>query len=104
VLFPELALTSYPRRTWSSASRSGRSASGPGTSWRALAEAGLGELAVIVGRGLRRWPAQRRAVLYRGEVAATYFKHHLPNYGVFDEALRVPGDRFGWPGSRRRRP
>jgi NAD+ synthase (glutamine-hydrolysing) len=25
------------------------------------------------------------AVIYRGEIVATYIKHHLPNYGVFDE-------------------
>jgi NAD+ synthase (glutamine-hydrolysing) len=25
------------------------------------------------------------AVIYRGEIMATYIKHHLPNYGVFDE-------------------
>lgn len=32
-------------------------------------------------------------MLYRGEVALTYAKHHLPNYGVFDEfRYFVPGD------------
>jgi len=32
------------------------------------------------------------AVIYRGEVAGTYDKHHLPNYGVFDEYRNfIPG-------------
>jgi len=32
------------------------------------------------------------AVLYRGEVAGIYDKHHLPNYGVFDEYRNfIPG-------------
>ena len=33
------------------------------------------------------------AVIYRGEIVATYIKHHLPNYGVFDEYRNfVPGN------------
>ena len=32
-------------------------------------------------------------MLHGGRVVATYFKHHLPNYGVFDEdRYFVPGD------------
>jgi NAD+ synthase (glutamine-hydrolysing) len=30
-------------------------------------------------------PRDALALLYGGEVVTTYFKHHLPNYGVFDE-------------------
>ena len=72
-----------------------------------LAADGLGELA-----GRRRLPRRRRAAAGQrgrragprrpqrrsrcctgGEVVATYFKHHLPNYGVFDEdRYFVPGD------------
>jgi NAD+ synthase (glutamine-hydrolysing) len=97
VLFPELALTGYPpedlvfRESFRSASVRARDELA-----RALAEAGLGELAVIVGYvDSAGGPRNACAVLYRGEVAATYFKHHLPNYGVFDEARYfVPGDRF----------
>ncbi|MFD0788498.1 nitrilase-related carbon-nitrogen hydrolase, partial [Micromonospora azadirachtae] len=33
------------------------------------------------GRGARN----AAALLHHGVVVATYFKHHLPNYGVFDE-------------------
>ena len=97
MLFPELALTGYPpedlvfRESFRSASVRARDELA-----RALAEAGLGELAVIVGYvDSAGGPRNACAVLYRGEVAATYFKHHLPNYGVFDEARYfVPGDRF----------
>jgi NAD+ synthase (glutamine-hydrolysing) len=37
-------------------------------------------------------PQNCAAVLYQGEVVARYAKHHLPNYGVFDEfRFFVPG-------------
>ncbi|MEU7762235.1 NAD+ synthase [Micromonospora aurantiaca (nom. illeg.)] len=107
VLFPELMLTGYPvedlvfRRSFVAASRAAlhRLAAD-------LAADGLGDLPVMVGyldadgppqvssdaqpgRGARN----AAAVLHRGEVVATYFKHHLPNYGVFDEdRYFVPGD------------
>ncbi|MEU8313147.1 NAD+ synthase [Micromonospora sp. NPDC048169] len=107
VLFPELMLTGYPvedlvfRRSFVAASRAAlhRLAAD-------LAADGLGDLPVVVGyldadgppqvssdaepgRGARN----AAAVLHRGEVVATYFKHHLPNYGVFDEdRYFVPGD------------
>ncbi len=97
VLFPELALTGYPpedlvfRESFRSASvRTRDELAGR------LADGGLGELAVIVGYvDSDGGPRNACALLYGGEVVATYFKHHLPNYGVFDEARYfVPGDRF----------
>nr|WP_268760588.1 NAD+ synthase [Protofrankia coriariae] len=40
-------------------------------------------------------PQNAAAVLWRGEVVARYAKHHLPNYGVFDEfRYFVPGYDF----------
>jgi NAD+ synthase (glutamine-hydrolysing) len=70
-----------------------------------LAEAGLGGIAVVVGyldrkQGLRPRvglpsgaPLDAAAVLYGGEIALKSAKHHLPNYGVFDEfRYFVPGD------------
>ena len=107
VLFPELMLTGYPvedlvfRRSFVAASRAAlhRLAAD-------LAADGHGDLPVLVGyldadgppqvssdaepgRGARN----AAALLHRGEVVATYFKHHLPNYGVFDEdRYFVPGD------------
>ncbi|MFF3869543.1 NAD+ synthase [Micromonospora sp. NPDC001898] len=107
VLFPEMTLTGYPvedlvfRRSFVAASQ---------TALRRLAADlaadGLGELPVVVGYLDADGPPQvsadakpghgarnAAAVLHRGEVVATYFKHHLPNYGVFDEdRYFVPGD------------
>jgi NAD+ synthase (glutamine-hydrolysing) len=41
----------------------------------------------------RRAPVNAAAVITRGLVTARYIKHHLPNYGVFDEARYfVPGN------------
>jgi NAD+ synthase (glutamine-hydrolysing) len=107
VAFPEMMLTGYPvedlvfRGSFVEASRAalhelaGR-----------LAADGLGDLAVVVGyldadgpaptssdAVAGRGPRNACAVLLGGAVAATYFKHHLPNYGVFDE------DRYFTPGT-----
>ena len=97
VLFPEMALTGYPpedlvfRESFRSASVRARDELAA-----RLAAAGLGELAVVVGYlDSAGGPRNAAALLHGGRVAATYFKHHLPNYGVFDEARYfVPGDRF----------
>ncbi|WP_406211932.1 NAD+ synthase [Streptomyces decoyicus] len=106
VAFPEMALTGYPvedlalRPSFVEASRDAlRTLAGR------LADQGLGGLPVIVGyldRGAQAKPRYGRpagapqnaaAVLYRGEVALSFAKHHLPNYGVFDEfRYFVPGD------------
>ncbi|HEY9388335.1 MAG TPA: NAD+ synthase [Mycobacteriales bacterium] len=97
VAFPEMTLTGYPpedlvfRRSFRQAS-----VSGLGRLAEDLATAGLGEVAVLVGYlDTDGGPRNAAALLFGGEVVATYFKHHLPNYGVFDEARYfVPGDRF----------
>jgi NAD+ synthase (glutamine-hydrolysing) len=106
VAFPEMVLTGYPvedlalRSSFVEASRA---------TLRALAarldSEGFGELPVIVGyldrseTGRPRFgqpagsPRNAAAVLHRGEVALSFAKHHLPNYGVFDEfRYFVPGD------------
>ncbi|MFJ8578527.1 NAD+ synthase [Micromonospora sp. NPDC093277] len=98
-LFPELMLTGYPvedlvfRRSFVAASQAALERLAAD-----LAADGLGELPVLVGyldadgppqvssdaepgRGARN----AAALLHRGGVVARYFKHHLPNYGVFDE-------------------
>jgi len=49
---------------------------------------GNGDLTLLVGylgESDTGRPQNCVAVIYRGEVVATYIKHHLPNYGVFDE-------------------
>jgi NAD+ synthase (glutamine-hydrolysing) len=87
VCFPEMMLTGYPvedlvlRPSFRTASRAAlEKLAGD------LAAAGLGDTAVIVGYvdddGL---PRDASAFLLGGAVAARYNKHHLPNYGVFDE-------------------
>ncbi|MFF9203094.1 NAD+ synthase [Streptomyces sp. NPDC014986] len=106
VAFPEMALTGYPvedlalRSSFVEASRAAlRSLAAR------LAEEGFGELPVIVGYLDRSAAAQPKygqpagapqnaaAVLYGGEVVLSFAKHHLPNYGVFDEfRYFVPGD------------
>jgi len=87
VAFPEMMLTGYPvedlvlRPSFRAASRNALDALAG-----QLARDGLGETAVIVGYidddGL---PRDASAFLLGGQVVARYFKHHLPNYGVFDE-------------------
>lgn len=106
VAFPEMVLTGYPvedlalRQSFVEASRAALK-----TLAARLADEGFGELPVIVGYLDRSEsaapkygqpagaPRNAGAVLHRGEVALTYAKHHLPNYGVFDEfRYFVPGD------------
>jgi NAD+ synthase (glutamine-hydrolysing) len=97
VAFGEMTLTGYPpedlvlREAFQSASV----AAVPALAG-ALADAGLGGIAVLVGYLDRAGgPRNAAALLSGGRVVCTYFKHHLPNYGVFDEARYfVPGDRF----------
>ncbi|MYV67514.1 NAD+ synthase [Streptomyces sp. SID2131] len=98
VAFPEMVLTGYPvedlalRSSFVEASREALR----GLALR-LAEEGFGEVPVVVGyldRSERAKPRLGRpagspenaaAVLYGGEVVLRFAKHHLPNYGVFDE-------------------
>jgi NAD+ synthase (glutamine-hydrolysing) len=98
VAFPEMTLTGYPPEDL--VLRSGfRAASVTALRGVAgdLAAAGLGSTAVVVGyldedAGGRR---NASAFLLDGRVVATYYKHHLPNYGVFDERRYfVPGARL----------
>ncbi|MEU9289403.1 NAD+ synthase [Streptomyces sp. NPDC048275] len=106
VAFPEMVLTGYPvedlalRPSFVEASRAALRALAV-----RLADEGFGELPVIVGYLDRSESAQPKygqpagtprnaaAVLHGGRVALRFAKHHLPNYGVFDEfRYFVPGD------------
>jgi NAD+ synthase (glutamine-hydrolysing) len=106
VVFPEMMLTGYPvedlalRTSFVNASI----ATLRQTAERLAAE-GLGETAVVTGyldrrTGLRPRvglpagaPLDAAALLHEGAVVVTSAKHHLPNYGVFDEyRYFVPGD------------
>ncbi|OEV02476.1 NAD+ synthetase [Streptomyces oceani] len=106
IAFPEMMLTGYPvedlalRSSFVEASRRTlRSLAAR------LADEGLGETPVLVGYLDRVTQAQPGygqpagapqnavAVLHQGRVALTFAKHHLPNYGVFDEfRYFVPGE------------
>jgi NAD+ synthase (glutamine-hydrolysing) len=87
IAFPEMTLTGYPpedlvlRASFRQASTRGlRTLAGD------LQAAGLGEIAVLVGYLDDDGGARNAlAFVHRGTVVARYFKHHLPNYGVFDE-------------------
>jgi len=108
VVFPEMMLTGYPVEDLAlRASFVDASIATLGATAQQLAAAGLGGIAVVTGylgrrtRGVARTgePAgsaqNAAALLYGGTVAVTTAKHHLPNYGVFDEyRYFVPGDRL----------
>ncbi|MCW2713209.1 MAG: synthetase [Frankiales bacterium] len=108
VAFPEMVLTGYPpedlvlRHAFVQASLDALERLAV-----RLADEGLGELVVVVGYcGRTEFPVpavgrpagepqNSAAVLRGGEVVARYAKHHLPNYGVFDEfRYFVRGDRL----------
>jgi NAD+ synthase (glutamine-hydrolysing) len=87
VLFPEMVLTGYPvedlalRPAFRKASieRVHRLAA-------ELKEIGAGDLLVVVGYlDEKDKPQNSVALIHGGEIKAKYIKHHLPNYGVFDE-------------------
>ncbi|MGH3304604.1 MAG: NAD+ synthase, partial [Streptosporangiaceae bacterium] len=106
VVFPEMVLTGYPvedlalRRSFVDASIARLHALAA-----ELADEGLDGIAVVLGYLDRRTDQQPRvgvpagapldaaAVLHGGRVAIASAKHHLPNYGVFDEY------RYFLPGS-----
>jgi len=108
VAFPEMVITGYPvedlalRPSFQAASE---------RELKQLAQDllndGLGELVAVVGylRGTsdgdsqdlgvpRGAPMNCAGVIHGGKIIANYAKHHLPNYGVFDEyRYFVPGER-----------
>lgn len=94
IAFPEMMLTGYPVEDLALRS-SFQDASIAAIARLAhdLSADGAGEAVVVVGyldrvesRTGSTHPVNAAAVLHRGEVIARYVKHHLPNYGVFDEA------------------
>ncbi|GII98083.1 NAD+ synthase (glutamine-hydrolysing) [Sediminihabitans luteus] len=105
VAFPEMTLTGYPiedlalrgsfrRAAWDAAADVARR----------LAAEGLGGTTVVLGTvgtsgtgrahvgAVHELPTNRAVVLRDGAVVTSYDKHHLPNYGVFDEfRIFAPG-------------
>ncbi|MCW2748819.1 MAG: synthase [Nocardioidaceae bacterium] len=105
-VFPEMMVTGYPvedlalRANFVDASREAVQGLA-----KTLASEGLGDMVVVVGYldkidgaidrlGVPKGsPLNAAAVITGGEIVTRYFKHHLPNYGVFDEfRWFVPGD------------
>jgi NAD+ synthase (glutamine-hydrolysing) len=108
VVFPEMMLTGYPvedlalRESFVQASMATLESVA-----QQLEADGLGGIAVVTGYLGRRAGGTPRAgepvssaqnaaaLLHGGTVAVTTAKHHLPNYGVFDEyRYFVPGNRL----------
>lgn len=106
VAFPEMMLTGYPiedlalRASFVDASRAAAKQLA-----KTLVAEGLGDLVVIVGYldrldnvpdrlGVPKGaPTNAAAAITGGEIVTRYVKHHLPNYGVFDEfRWFVPGN------------
>ena len=107
LVFPEMVLTGYPvedlalRQSFRNASRIAISELA-----KRVASSGFGSLVMVVGYldqidgavdklgqpiGA---PQNAVAIIHEGEIKARYIKHHLPNYGVFDEFRNfVPGEK-----------
>ena len=98
VLFPEMVLTGYPvedlamRLSFRDGSRRAINELA-----LALAESEFEDLVSVVGyldESESGSPQNAIAIIYRGEIKARYIKHHLPNYGVFDEFRNfTPGNK-----------
>ncbi len=108
VVFPEMMLTGYPVEDLAlRASFVDASIEALATTASRLADEGFGDVAVVTGYlGRHADPPSRygqpaegaqnaAALLHGGRVLVTSAKHHLPNYGVFDEyRYFLPGDRL----------
>ena len=103
VLFPELALTGYPIEDLA-LSKDFLEDSGKAleTLAQELAKRGHGQIRVVVGHPAiaenpTSWAIGQNcaSLLFDGKVQASYAKHHLPNYSVFDEyRVFVPGNKL----------
>ncbi|MEN9305675.1 MAG: hypothetical protein RLY76_943 [Actinomycetota bacterium] len=87
IVFPEMALNGYPvedlalRPAFMQASKNKITELA-----KQFKELGAGDLLAVVGyldEGIK--PLNAVALIHDGAVKARYVKHHLPNYGVFDE-------------------
>ena len=103
VLFPELALTGYPIEDLA-LSKDFLNDSGKALDSLAqeLSKRGQGHIRVVVGhpalaKSPTSWAIGQNcaSLIFDGKVQASYAKHHLPNYSVFDEyRVFVPGDQL----------
>ncbi len=88
-LFPEMAMTGYPvedlalRHTFRIASKKAVTDLAD-----RIAADGFGDIVAVVGyldESANKKPENAVAIIHGGKIVARYVKHHLPNYGVFDE-------------------
>ena len=103
VLFPELALTGYPIEDLAlSKDFLDDSRKALEDLAKELEKRGQGDIRVVVGhpavaRNPSSWAIGQNcaSLIFDGKVQASYAKHHLPNYSVFDEyRVFVPGDEL----------
>ncbi|WP_430869012.1 NAD+ synthase [Demequina aurantiaca] len=97
VAFPEMTTTGYPIEDLALRESFQRAAEGAVQDIAATLHAeGLGSLTVILGTlgvNTEGRPTNQAVVIQHGDVSARYNKHHLPNYGVFDERrIFAPGE------------
>ncbi|NYI41174.1 NAD+ synthase [Demequina lutea] len=96
VVFPEMVITGYPIEDLALRESFQRAAE---QAVRSLADDlvadGLGDLTVVLGTlgaNADGHPTNDAVIMQNGAITARYSKHHLPNYGVFDERrIFAPG-------------
>jgi len=89
VVYPEMILTGYPVEDLATrASFRTASINAINNLAKRINDEGRGDLTLLVGylgESDKGEPQNCVAVIHKGAIVATYIKHHLPNYGVFDE-------------------
>jgi NAD+ synthase (glutamine-hydrolysing) len=89
VVYPEMILTGYPVEDLATrASFRTASINAINNLAKRINDEGRGDLTLLVGylgESEKGEPQNCVAVIHKGAIVATYIKHHLPNYGVFDE-------------------
>lgn len=97
VAFPEMTVTGYPIEDLALRDSFARAAEDALRRLRSgLVERDLADVVVVLGtlgRNAAGRPTNQAVVVRGDQVLARYDKHHLPNYGVFDEfRIFTPGD------------
>ena len=89
VVYPEMIVTGYPVEDLATrTSFRAASINAVNNIAKRISDEGNGDLTLLVGylgESAAGEPQNCVAVIHKGTIVATYIKHHLPNYGVFDE-------------------
>jgi NAD+ synthase (glutamine-hydrolysing) len=87
IVFPEMVLTGYPVEDLALRPAFRRASIDRVTSLaKEIADLGASQILTLVGYlDEKDKPQNALALIHGGAIKATYIKHHLPNYGVFDE-------------------